>query len=101
MSPPRWTGRVPSIVQPRSGEERPARERDAETVDGERRENQQDEERGPCVPGGGVGRQRELQAVAEVIGKDPGEEAEAQKDQDEGGADDEAEGPRDQATGEK
>src|SRR5260370_26315667 len=101
MSPPCWTERVPSIVQPRAGEERPARDRDAKTVDGERRENQQDEERGPCVPGGGVGRQRELQAVGEVIGKDPGEEAETQEEEDEGGADDEAEGSRNQATGEK
>src|SRR5438105_2263488 len=101
MSPPGWTGRVPSIVQPRAGEDRLARERSAETIDGERGENQQDEERGPCVPGGGVGRQRELQAVAEVIGKDPGEQAEAQEDEDEGGADNEAEGARNQATGEK
>src|SRR6266705_2236140 len=100
MSPPLRTGRVPSIVQPRAGEDRLARERDAKAVDGERGENEQKKERRPRVPGRRVRCQGKRQEVAEVIGKDPSEEAEAQKDEDEGGADDEAEGPGNQATGE-
>src|SRR6266487_2872307 len=101
MSPPRRTGRESSIVQPRTGEGRLARQRDAKAVDGERGENEQEKERRPRIPGGGVRRQGKRQEVAEVVGKDPGEQAEAQEDEDEGGADNEAEGARNQATCEK
>src|SRR5215470_9441356 len=56
-----------SVVQPGCREERLARERRPEAERRDRREDHEQKERGPRVPGRGVGRQRESQKVSEVI----------------------------------
>jgi hypothetical protein len=76
--------RICLIFQAHSRQQGPASERDAEAIDGERGENEQEKEGSPGVPGRGVGRQRELQEVVEIIADDEREETEAEKHEDEG-----------------
>src|SRR5262245_11172589 len=80
--PPGVVTAAPSVVQPGPGEERLARGRRAESVHGDRGEDDEQEERVPRVPGGGIRRQRELQEVGKVVLDEQDEQAETEEEGD-------------------